>query len=164
MAICLERSADLHVVQLVPLPLTVSCFHKIQIGFTFLLLAHLGSPGNGPFNGCVCGGGGNTGVGRFGCCVLCVSPSRIQSTPGSRTGTTVDVAQRPQTAATQSATQAGNQGSASQTGSGSSAQDLPVPAVPPRIQLSDLQNILSRLERTPNLCLNNLPFASLVLR
>ena len=112
----------------------------------------------------VCVGGGNTGVGRFGCCVLCVSPSRIQSTPGSRTGTTVDVAQRPQTAATQSATQAGNQGSASQTGSGSSAQDLPVPAVPPRIQLSDLQNILSRLERTPNLCLNNLPFASLVLR
>ena len=31
--------------QLVPLPLTVSCFSKIQIGFTFLVLAHLGSPG-----------------------------------------------------------------------------------------------------------------------
>ena len=28
-----------------PLPLTVSCFSKIQIGFTFLVLAHLGSPG-----------------------------------------------------------------------------------------------------------------------
>ena len=31
--------------QLMPLPLTVSCFSKIQIGFTFLVPAHLGSPG-----------------------------------------------------------------------------------------------------------------------
>jgi len=31
--------------QLMPLPPTVSCFIKIQIGFTFLVLAHLGSPG-----------------------------------------------------------------------------------------------------------------------
>jgi len=31
--------------QLMPLPLTVSCFSKIQIGFTFLVQAHLGSPG-----------------------------------------------------------------------------------------------------------------------
>jgi len=45
MAICLERSADLHMVQLMPLPLTVSCSSKIQIGFTFLVLAHPGSPG-----------------------------------------------------------------------------------------------------------------------
>jgi len=30
--------------QLMPLPLTVSCFSKIQIGFTFLVPAHLGSP------------------------------------------------------------------------------------------------------------------------
>jgi len=37
-----------------PLPLTVSCFSKIQIGFTFLVPAHLGSPGKGPLNGCVC--------------------------------------------------------------------------------------------------------------
>ena len=44
MVICLERGADLHVVQLMPLPLTVSCFSKIQIGFTFLVLAHPGSP------------------------------------------------------------------------------------------------------------------------
>jgi len=43
--VCLERGADLHVVQLMPLPLTVSCFSKIQIGFTFLVLAHPGSPG-----------------------------------------------------------------------------------------------------------------------
>ena len=31
--------------QLMPLPLTVSCFSRIQIGFTFLLPAHPGSPG-----------------------------------------------------------------------------------------------------------------------
>ena len=40
MVICLERDADLHM----PLPLTVSCFSKLQIGFTFLIPAHLGSP------------------------------------------------------------------------------------------------------------------------
>jgi len=43
--ICLEQSADLHMAQLMRLPLTVSCFCKIQIGFTFLVPAHLGSPG-----------------------------------------------------------------------------------------------------------------------
>jgi len=43
--ICLERGAHLHMAQLMPLPLTVSCFSKIQIGFTFLVLAHPGSPG-----------------------------------------------------------------------------------------------------------------------
>jgi len=45
--ICPEQGADLHMAQLMPLPLTVSCFSKIQIGFTFLVPAHLGSPGNG---------------------------------------------------------------------------------------------------------------------
>jgi len=45
MVICLERDADLHMDQLMPLPLTVSCSSKIQIGFTFLVPAHLGSPG-----------------------------------------------------------------------------------------------------------------------
>ena len=43
--ICLERDADLHMAQLMPLPLTVSCFSEIQIGFTFLIPAHPGSPG-----------------------------------------------------------------------------------------------------------------------
>ena len=43
--ICLERGADLHMAQLMPLPLTVSCFSKIQTGFTFLVPAHLGNPG-----------------------------------------------------------------------------------------------------------------------
>ena len=45
MVVCLERGADLHIAQLMPPPLTVSCFSKIQIGFTYLVPAHLGSPG-----------------------------------------------------------------------------------------------------------------------
>ena len=40
MVISLERCADLHTAQLMPLPLTVSCFSKIQIGFTYLIPAH----------------------------------------------------------------------------------------------------------------------------
>ena len=40
--ICLQRGAGLHMAQLMPLPLTVSCFSKIQIRFTFLVP---GSPG-----------------------------------------------------------------------------------------------------------------------
>ena len=43
MVICLERGADLHMAQLMPLPLTVSCFSKIQIGFC---LSGTGSPGS----------------------------------------------------------------------------------------------------------------------
>ena len=54
MVICLEQGADLHTAHVMPRPLTVSCFSKIQIGFTFLVPAHLGSPGKGPLNGCVC--------------------------------------------------------------------------------------------------------------
>ena len=45
MVISLEWGADSHMVQLMPLLLTISCFSKIQIGFTFLVLAHPGSPG-----------------------------------------------------------------------------------------------------------------------
>ena len=44
MVICLERGADLHIAQLMLLLLTVSCFSKIQIGFTFLVPAYPGSP------------------------------------------------------------------------------------------------------------------------
>ena len=43
--ICLEWDADLHMAQLMPLPLTVSCFSEIQIAFTFMVPAHPGSPG-----------------------------------------------------------------------------------------------------------------------
>ena len=45
MVVCLERGAALHMALLMPLPLTVSCFSKVQTGFTFLVPAHLGSPG-----------------------------------------------------------------------------------------------------------------------
>ena len=55
MVICLELGADLHTAQLMPLPLTVSRFTKIQIGFTFLVLAHPGSPGKRALKRvCVC--------------------------------------------------------------------------------------------------------------
>ena len=57
MVICLERGADLHMAQPMPLPLTVSCFSKIQIGFNFLLPAHSGSPGQRAIKhvcACVC--------------------------------------------------------------------------------------------------------------
>jgi len=60
--ICLEQGADLHMAQLMLLPLTVSCFSKIQIGFTFLVPAHLGSPGQ-------------RAVKRV--CVLCVCPPLV---------------------------------------------------------------------------------------
>jgi len=43
--ISVERGADLHMAQLMLLPLTVSCFSKIQIGFAFLVPDYLGSPG-----------------------------------------------------------------------------------------------------------------------
>ena len=44
MVICLQRGAELYMALLMPLPLTVSCFSKIQSGFTFLILADLGRP------------------------------------------------------------------------------------------------------------------------
>ena len=55
MVISLERGADLHMAQLMPLPLTVSFSSKIQIGFTFLVPAHLGSSGKRAIKlACVC--------------------------------------------------------------------------------------------------------------
>ena len=75
MVICLEQGADLHMAQLMPLPLTVSCSNKIQIDFTFLVRAHLGSPGDkGPLNGCVC------------VCVLvsCAEPVKVRLGTDSR--------------------------------------------------------------------------------
>jgi len=46
--VCLEQGADLHIAQLMPLPLTVSCFSKIQYRLTWVVLE------KGPLNGCVC--------------------------------------------------------------------------------------------------------------
>jgi len=53
MVICLERGTDLHMAQLMPLTPTDSCFSKIQIGFTFLVLADWVVPDKGPLNVCV---------------------------------------------------------------------------------------------------------------
>ena len=54
MVICLERCADLHMAQLMPLPLTVSCFSKIQIGLPFWYRLTRVVLDKGPLNGCVC--------------------------------------------------------------------------------------------------------------
>jgi len=51
----LARGADLHMAQLMPLRLTVSCFSKTQTGFTFLVSAHPGIPGKRAIKHvCVC--------------------------------------------------------------------------------------------------------------
>jgi len=54
MVIWLEQDADLHMAQLMPLPLTVPCFSKIQIGLPFWYWLTWVVPENGPLNGCVC--------------------------------------------------------------------------------------------------------------
>jgi len=54
MVICLERGADLHMAQLMPLPLTVSCFSKIQIGLPFWYRLTRVVLDKGPLNRCVC--------------------------------------------------------------------------------------------------------------
>ena len=90
MVICLERGTDLHMAQLLPLPLTVSCFSKTQIDFTFLVPAYPGSPGQRAIKRvCVCGciaclqvsGGGGAGGADFsGRLVIVVHPGdRCQS-------------------------------------------------------------------------------------
>jgi len=55
MVVCLELGADLHMAQLMPMPLIISCFSKIQTGFTFLVLAHPVVPEKGLLNiVCMC--------------------------------------------------------------------------------------------------------------
>ena len=49
----LELGADLIIAQLIPLPLSVYCFSRIQIGFTLLIPAHPDSPGIRSIK-CVC--------------------------------------------------------------------------------------------------------------
>jgi len=51
--ICLEQGADLNMTQLMPLPLTVSCFNKIQIGLPFWYRLTRVVPDKGPLNRCV---------------------------------------------------------------------------------------------------------------
>jgi len=72
--ICLERGANFHVAQLMPLLLTVSCFRKFQIGFTFLVPAHPGSPGQRAVKRCVCVCFSSLSVCLSVCfCLLCLS-------------------------------------------------------------------------------------------
>ena len=54
MVICLERGADFHMAQRMPLPLTVSCFSKIKIGLHFWYRLTWVVLDKGPLNGCVC--------------------------------------------------------------------------------------------------------------
>ena len=68
--ICLERGADLHMAQLMPLPLTVSCFSKIQIGFTFLYRLTWVVPEKWPLKGCMCVCIPATAAGECGHCHL----------------------------------------------------------------------------------------------
>jgi len=97
--ICLELGADLHIAQLMPMPLTVSCFSKIEIGFTFLVPAHLGSPGKRAVKWvCVWGTGPNLTLPMFLAytplpvprvrisVTLCVSVSRPMSCELAQTG------------------------------------------------------------------------------
>ena len=67
MVICLQRGADLQMAQLMPLPLTVSCFSKIQTGLPFWYRLTRVVPEKGPLNGCVCvsvtAGGSNAELG-----------------------------------------------------------------------------------------------------
>jgi len=51
--ICLEQGADLHMAQQMPLPLTVSCFSKIQVGLPFWYRLTRVVLDKGPLNGCV---------------------------------------------------------------------------------------------------------------
>jgi len=60
MVICLERGADLHTARMMPLPFTVSCFSKIQIGLPFWYRLTRVFLDKGPLNGCVCVCGINT--------------------------------------------------------------------------------------------------------
>ena len=53
--LCLERGANFHMAQMMTLPLNVSSFNKIQIAFTFLVLAYLVSPGKGAVKWVCCG-------------------------------------------------------------------------------------------------------------
>jgi len=54
MVTCLELSANLHMAQLMPLPLTVSCFSKIRLVLPFWYRLTRVVLEKGPLNGCVC--------------------------------------------------------------------------------------------------------------
>ena len=101
--ICLERCADLHMAQLMPLPLTVSCFSIIQIGLPFWYRLTRVVPDKGPFSGRVCASGllaGAVWVTDIGCIVRTTSLASRPSSPCSQlpttsTSTTTKVSSRP---------------------------------------------------------------------
>jgi len=53
MVICLERGADLRMAQLMPLPLTISCFSKSRLVFPFWYWLTQVFLDKGPLNVCV---------------------------------------------------------------------------------------------------------------
>ena len=77
MVICLERGADLHMAQLMSLPLTISCFSKIQIGFLFWYRLTRVVPEKGPLNGCVCVSSFAILRPIFPACVVCNAVVRV---------------------------------------------------------------------------------------
>ena len=89
MVICLERGADLHMAQLMLLPITVSCFSKIQIGFTFLVPAHPGSPGKRAVK-CVC-----LYACMHVCMCVCISLGSLSCIEASCAGSTVATSRSP---------------------------------------------------------------------
>ena len=54
MVICLEQGTDLHTAQLMPLPLTASCFSKILMVLPFWYWLTQVVPDKEPLNVCVC--------------------------------------------------------------------------------------------------------------
>ena len=84
----------MHMAQLMPLPLIVSCFSEIQIGFTFLVPADRGSPGQRAVKrACVCGGGAHVGC-VFTSRWLCCAGARVRCGDAPSGGATV-TPQRP---------------------------------------------------------------------
>ena len=70
MVICLERDADLHMAQLMPLPLTVYRFSKIQICLPFWYRLTWVVPDKGPLNACSSLYTGQSLVHLVPCCML----------------------------------------------------------------------------------------------
>jgi len=85
--ISLEQDADLHMAQLMPVPLTVFCFSKIQIGLPFWYRPTRVVPDKGPLNVCVRGQGvvmscGLEGDHRSGIVLTCTKCTNCTSVQG----------------------------------------------------------------------------------
>jgi len=78
MVICLERGADWHMAQLMPLQLTVCCFSEIQLGLPFCYRLTRVVLEKGPLNGCVCVCAVILGLWAFKLCCSNILPLRCQ--------------------------------------------------------------------------------------